>query len=97
MDAIGLIRQMHTGLYAAGAVFAFATIALLSLRYFVDSSVVGGEDIRKFAGKVYRWFVAVILVGLILYAASVASSNRTPRQAEDRSDIYHQVERDKSK
>lgn len=97
MDAIGLLRQMHTGLYAAAALFAFATIALVSLRYFVDSSVIGGEDIRKAAGKVYRWFVAILLIGLVLYAASVASSNRIPRQAEDRSDIYHQVERDKSK
>jgi hypothetical protein len=88
---------MHTGLYAAGAVFAFATIALLSLRYFVDSSVVGGEDIRKFAGKVYRWFVVVMLVSLVWYAVSVASSNRIPRQTEDRSDIYRQVERDKAK
>jgi hypothetical protein len=87
---------MHTDLYAAGAFFALATVALVLLMSLIKNDMEDGAYIRKVARKIYGAVVLLCLVALLVRGISISSTNRIPRSDVDRSDIYQQAQGNKN-
>ncbi len=99
MDIVGFFRALQgdlIGMFVAAlvllGVYALAVIFLSFHRR--DSALETAQmnfEVRKVIDRITLAIAALIVGGFLIHACSMASTNRTPRQDVDGSDVYKQM------
>ena len=92
MDFVGLLRSIHPTLQFVGWGFVLVTLLLVAVLGIIRNMNCAEEDDRKRfrKGTWIGYFIVVALLAIIVIGRmiGVASNDRIPRNAVDRSGLY---------